>query len=205
MSLGPDYFADLYKKRDDPWRLQERWYEERKRALTVAALPRQRYSSALEIGCSVGALTEALAPRCDELLAVDIAQRAVEIAGERLSDQPHVSISQLDVSHAWPKGQRDLVVFSEVGYYFDAETLAALALRAAGSLAIDGVIVSCHWRHPVDDYPLSGDEARRIIREESGLVVVAHYIDQDFGLEVLAQRGYDSVAKREGLVEEQIS
>lgn len=200
MSLGPEYFAGLYAKRDDPWRLEERWYEQRKRALTVAALPRERFLSALEIGCSVGALTEALAARCDHLLAVDIAERAVQITQQRLAGNPGVSVAQLDASREWPKGERDLVVFSEVGYYFDAPTLAGLALRAAGSLSVDGIIVSCHWRHPVDDYPLSGDEARRLIREESGLVVIAHYIDQDFGLEVLAQRGYRSVAAREGLV-----
>jgi len=44
MTLGSDYFDDLYGRRDDPWRLAERWYERRKHALTVAALPRQRAS-----------------------------------------------------------------------------------------------------------------------------------------------------------------
>lgn len=200
MSLGVDYFDDLYSRRDDPWRLRDRWYEARKRAITVAALPQERFSSALEIGCSVGMLTEALAARCDTLLAVDVAARAVQVTRERLRGSAHVSVEQLDVSTGWPAGERDLVVFSEVGYYFDSATLGQLARQASSALSEDGIIVTCHWRYPVSDYPLAGDDARRIIREQSGLVQSAHYIDRDFGLEVLARRGLPSVAAREGLV-----
>lgn len=200
MTLGAEYFDGVYTGRDDPWRLADRWYEARKRALTVAALPRGRFASALEIGCSIGTLTAELAPRCDALLAVDIATRAVELARERSATFDQVTVEQRDVSRDWPEGQRDLVVFSEVGYYFDRATLGDLAARAAASLTDDGVIVTCHWRHPVDDYPLEGDEARNILREASGLVTLARYLDDDFGLEVLVHTTHRSVATREGLV-----
>jgi SAM-dependent methyltransferase len=200
MSLESGYFDRIYRKRDDPWRLAERWYETRKRALTVAALPRERFVSALEVGCSIGTLTEQLAPRCDQLMAVDIAARAVELAQKRLAPFSHVDVVQQNVARQWPPGERDLVVFSEVGYYFETDSLRQLAARAVASLSENGVIVTCHWRHPVEEYPLTGEEARTLIREASGLSSIASYVDDDFGLDVLALPGYASVATREGLV-----
>ena len=41
---------------------------------------RERYASAFEPGCSIGVLTAQLAPRCDRLLACDVAAAAVESA-----------------------------------------------------------------------------------------------------------------------------
>lgn len=55
------YFEDMYRRADDPWHLSERWYEQRKYDLTVAALPLPRYRRAFEPACSVGELTLRLA------------------------------------------------------------------------------------------------------------------------------------------------
>ena len=49
------YFADMYAGDDDPWGFDDRWYERRKYALTVAMLPDPRYRRALEPGCANGA------------------------------------------------------------------------------------------------------------------------------------------------------
>ncbi len=38
MSLDAQYFADLYAGNDDPWAFRTRWYERRKRELTLASL-----------------------------------------------------------------------------------------------------------------------------------------------------------------------
>ena len=61
MSLQPAYFDDMYAESPDPWGFRTRWYEERKFALTMAALPRRRYRRVFEPGCSVGMLTRLLA------------------------------------------------------------------------------------------------------------------------------------------------
>jgi SAM-dependent methyltransferase len=200
MTLGPDYFDELYSRRDDPWRLAERWYEKRKRALTLAALPHERYSRALEIGCSIGTLSAELAPRCDSLVAVDVSARAVDLARERLLPHPHVRAEVRNLPDDWPQGQFDLIVVSEVGYYFDEAALAALVDRCAASLIPDGVLLACHWRHPVDDYPLDGDRVHDLIRAAAGLTALAQYLDDDVRLEVFARGPGESVAQREGLV-----
>jgi protein-L-isoaspartate O-methyltransferase len=62
----------------------ERWYEKRKYAITLAMLPRPSYRHALELGCSVGVLTEALAARCDHVTATDIVQTALRETDGRL-------------------------------------------------------------------------------------------------------------------------
>ena len=68
-----------------------RWWStrlaRRARLALLYAVPRDPapLGRVLEIGCSVGTFTEALAPRCSDLLAIDISKRAVERAAERLS------------------------------------------------------------------------------------------------------------------------
>ncbi|WP_336493121.1 SAM-dependent methyltransferase, partial [Methylobacterium nigriterrae] len=66
-SVG-DHFDELHTRSDDPWSVRTRWYERRKRAITMASLPRKRFTRALEIGCSIGELSAELADRCDRLL-----------------------------------------------------------------------------------------------------------------------------------------
>ena len=63
-STDRTYFEQIYDHDPDPWGFESRWYEHRKYALTMAALPEPHYRSAFEPGCSIGVLTDLLAPRC---------------------------------------------------------------------------------------------------------------------------------------------
>lgn len=200
MTLGADYFDERYARRDDPWWLAERWYEQRKRALTLGVLPRARFASALEVGCSIGTLSAELATRCDRLLAVDISARAVELARERLAAAAGATAEVMAVPGEWPSGRFDLVVLSEVGYYLDEPDLAEVVRRSVEGLEADGVLVACHWRHPVADYPLTGDRVHEVIAEVSGLHRLGVYRDDDLVLEVFDAGSSGSVAAREGLV-----
>ena len=40
MSVATPYFDQLFAGNDDPWAFRQRWYEQRKRALTLAVLTR---------------------------------------------------------------------------------------------------------------------------------------------------------------------
>ena len=67
---APDDRLDrLHGDDADPWGAESRWYEQRKRSLLLAALPRPRFGRALEVGCSTGVLTEALLDRAETLVA----------------------------------------------------------------------------------------------------------------------------------------
>ncbi|HEV7951230.1 MAG TPA: bifunctional PIG-L family deacetylase/class I SAM-dependent methyltransferase [Glaciihabitans sp.] len=198
-SLPGAYFDATYARRSDPWGFETRWYENRKRALTLAALPAEHYESVFEIGCSIGVLTEQLAARSASLLSVDISQAAVERARDRLASQAHVTIERSDVGQRYPDRRFDLVVFSEVGYYFDEATLSTVINRIVESLGASGTVVACHWRHPVEDYPLTGDTVHEALRSHSGLARLAVHVEEDFILEVFSPDSR-SVASRTGLV-----
>ena len=198
-SLSGAYFDAAYARRPDPWGFETRWYENRKRAITLAALPAERYESAFEIGCSIGVLTELLAERCASLLAVDISQAAVDRARSRLIGSPQVTVERMDVGRRFPDRRFDLVLLSEVGYYFDTATLDEVLERIETSLGHSGTLVACHWRHPVDDYPLSGDDVHAAIRKRPGLTRIAVHVEADFVLEVFSPDGR-SVAERTGLL-----
>lgn len=201
MSLPGAYFDRIYAGSDDPWGFESRWYERRKRAVTSAALLRERYGDAFEPGCSVGVLTAMLATRCDRLLATDVSARALRLARARLDGVPGVELAELAVPDEWPSGRRfDLVVVSELGYYLDPPALDRLADLCAGSLAIGGELLLCHWRHPVADYPMRGDEVHERVRARTGLEVAVSHVEPDFELEVLTADGARSVARDTGML-----
>lgn len=164
-SLGRPYFEDLYAKTPDPWRFATSDYERAKYDATLAALPRSRYSRALEIGCSIGVLTRRLAARCDRLVATDIAEQPLRAARLRLADSPGVEFLRGAAPADWPHGTFDLIVLSEVVYYLSPTDVDAMADRVVGALQPEGDLVLVHWTDETD-YPLSGDAAvERLLRK----------------------------------------
>jgi SAM-dependent methyltransferase len=201
MSLPPSYFDEMYAASPDPWGLAHRWYEQRKYALTLAVLPRQRYRSAYEPGCSVGVLSEQLAGRCDRLLAADAALPAVRAARARLAGRPNAVVEHRAVPAEWPDGRFDLIVLSEIGYYLDLPDLGRLVRLAVEALEPGGDLVAVHWRHPVADYPLRGDAVHAAVAADHRLASTCRHVEADFLLEVFARTppAARSVAAVEGL------
>lgn len=179
----PSYFERLYAQSDDPWGFETSWYERRKYALTLATLPDERYRSAFEPGCSLGVLTEGLAGRCDQVLAADHTPAAVEAARRRLAHLPQVRVEQRSVPEEWPPGPFDLLVLSELGYYFDGPELDGLMQRAVGSLETSGAVIAVHWRGETD-YPLRAEETHVRIAATKGLTPLVHHEDAAFVLDV---------------------
>lgn len=103
-------------------------------------------------------LTAALAPRCDRLVAVDVAPVALEQARARCADLPNVRIETARVPDDWPEGCFDLILLSEVVYYLDRDDVKRLSRRIEASLHGSTDIVLVHWTGETD-YPLTGDEA----------------------------------------------
>src|SRR6266540_1280226 len=101
-AVTPGDLELLYTENPDPWDVTESWCERRKRELTVALLPKERYCRCYEPGCSIGELTKLLASRCDELLAVDCATVAVRRAREATVDLAHVRVEQAVTARSQP-------------------------------------------------------------------------------------------------------
>jgi SAM-dependent methyltransferase len=188
-TLEPAYFDALYESDPDPWRFASSAYERGKYALTISALPKQRYRSAFEVGCSIGVLTHALALRCDAVLAVDAAQAPIAVARNRCADRPTVRFEQMFVPKQWPGGVFDLILLSEFLYFLDEADLAGLAAKTATALAGSGDIVLVHWIGETN-YPLSGDQAADLFINlmAPSVEVVRRDRHASFRLDVLSRR-----------------
>jgi SAM-dependent methyltransferase len=201
MTVDAGYFRDRYAASPDPYGLAERWYEARKYAISVALLPRQHYGAAFEPGCSIGVLTTLLAPRCDRLLACDVVPAAVSSARARTAGMTGVQVERRAVPREWPPQSFDLIVLSELLYYFDDADLDEVLRLATGSLRPGGHLLAVHWRHPAP-HPRTGDEVHIRLAAHAGLARLAHYRDVDFTAEVYTRADGDlrSVAQAGGIV-----
>lgn len=199
------YFESMYRDTPDPWHLADRWYERRKYDLTLASLPLPRYRRAFEPACSVGELTARLAERCDQVLACDRVESAVATARRRTSALPHVDVRHLTLPDQWPAGHFDLIVLSELLYYFDTPTLHSVLDLAVEALEPHGTLVTVHWDHSVPDHLGTGSTLARIVGSVPGLTLTADHREDDFVLQVYERNSPDgaevpSPAAREGLV-----
>jgi nodulation protein S (NodS) len=200
--LPDEYFGRMYEESADPWQLQERWYEQRKFAITLALLPLPRFRHAFEPGCSVGVLTEQLAGRCDRVTATDLVPAALEATARRLKEAgvgEGVTLMRRSLDEDWPATDFDLIVLSEVGYYLEAAALRGILDRELPRLTDTATVVAAHWRHPVADYPMTGDETNDVIAASPGLHRIGGYRDDDVTVDVFDTATSASVAERTGV------
>jgi cyclopropane fatty-acyl-phospholipid synthase-like methyltransferase len=178
-----DYFRDMYDGSPDPWGFDRRWYELRKYAITMASLPRPMYRRALEPGCSNGALTERLAPRCEELIAFDFVVDAVQRCRERTSSDGGVEVRCESFPDFWPTGHGDLVVWSEVAYYLGDEQAAAALAGLERWLEVGGNVVAVHYTGATN-YPRRGADIVPWLDGADFLARRCHHVDDEFELGV---------------------
>jgi SAM-dependent methyltransferase len=158
-------FEAKYRRSGDPWDFAGSRYERDRYVLTLRSLMRRRYRRAFEPACSIGVLTAALAHRCDEVQAMDIAPSAVEIARGRCVNCPGVTISCADLAADCPRGPFDLIVFSELGYYFEEAPLKRIAESLSGALETGGELIAVHWLGISEDHLLHGNQVHTILKD----------------------------------------
>lgn len=189
-SLSSGYFDAVYAAKSDPWNFETSDYEREKYRATLAALPSPRYRRAFEIGCSIGVLTAMLAPRCDDLLAVDVTESALAQARRRLAEMPQVRIEKMAVPATFPSERFDLIVLSEVGYYWSAADLALACSRMLQALEAGGQLLLVHWTPPVHDYPLTGDAVHDHFLAEAAHAGFSHPVsrrEENYRLDLLVR------------------
>jgi SAM-dependent methyltransferase len=185
-TIPPQYFEDKYQSNIDPWKFRSSAYEREKYQATIAALNRPRYARALEVGCSIGVLTQLLARRCDTLIAIDAS--ATAIAAARETAPGNVSYEVGTLPQDFPPGAFDLIVLSEVLYYFVEADLQRVATLCLDALAPGGDIIACHWLGETN-YPLTGQAASDLFaaRVAASLPVRASLRDNVYRLERFSQ------------------
>ena len=158
------FFDRLYTERPDPWGLQASPYERAKYERTLQALPRRRWQHALEIGCSIGTLTERLQAIADRVTGVDVSAVALERARARV---PGATFLRAEVPEGWPHDAYDLVVLSEVLYFLRPDEVRAVAELVRRDLAPQGTVVLVNWTGP-NDRELDGEAAAALFTQAMG-------------------------------------
>ena len=186
--LGREYFEELYAGSEDPWSFETSEYERNKYERTISALGERRFHRALEAGASIGVFTRMLADRCDELLAVDVSERAVAAASERLSGQGHVRVERRTLPEEMPAGPFDLIVASEVLYYFPGEEMLAVLRGFERELAPGGALLAVHWRRETKTYPLQGDQVHELLAQNTRLQNKETIVEPDYRLDLFEDK-----------------
>jgi len=157
-TLSPDYFEDMFRATSDPWDLATSAYEQAKFDASITALGDRLYANGFEVGCAKGVLTAKLAPRCAALLSIDVSETALAAGRERNAHLTHVDFERMAFPAQRPNGQFDLVIWSEVAYYWDDADLERAATWLRSHLAPGGDVLLVHFTGDTD-YPQSGDDA----------------------------------------------
>jgi len=163
------------------WRFATSPYEQGRYARILDAIGERPVARAFEPGCSIGVLTEQLARRCDHVVASDVSPSAVAAAAARCAGLANVEIT-VSALPDLPQGTFDLIVFSEIGYYFDERGLMELLGDLTAILEPGGRLVAAHWTGRSPDHVLTGETVHHLIGCCRSLVLEA---DADGGRFIL--------------------
>jgi SAM-dependent methyltransferase len=186
--LGREYFDELYARSRDPWGFETSEYERNKYERTLSVLAQRRYRRALEVGCSIGVFTAMLTPLCDELLAVDVSEAAVAVARQRLAGFPNVRLELRSMPEETPQGPFDLVIASEVMYYWPEDVMLSALRRFEEVLAPGGSLLAVHWRKETKTYPLQGDEVHDLLLGHTRLANTTTIVEPEYRLDLFEDR-----------------
>ncbi len=167
-ATSQDFFDQKYRDNADPWHFATSDYELGRYRAILSALGSRRFHYAVEPGCSIGVLTAKLAEGCDAVSAFDLSPTAVAEARLRCSLFPQVTVTCQSFGACRPLGA-DLLLLSEIGYYFSRVELANIMNRCVGELAPSAAVVACHWIGHSPDHVLHGDEVHDIISQTAKL------------------------------------
>jgi 2-polyprenyl-3-methyl-5-hydroxy-6-metoxy-1,4-benzoquinol methylase len=168
------HFERLYQSNPDPWNFQASPYERSKYEQTHTALGDRRFTSGLEVGCSIGILSHMLATNCDRFLGVDFVESALQSARTRCADLPHASFERRQVPDSWPQDRFDLIVFSEVLYFLTQADIDRCARHVEASLLPNPTIILVNWLGKTDDPTTGDDAANRFIATTGKTLAVTH-------------------------------
>lgn len=187
-SQRAEYFERRYASANDIWHYGGRQDCHADYASTLAVLPQSVYKNGLELGCSVGAMTEYIASYCRQLTAVDCADSALAIARERCRCLDNVVFKQALIPNEFPVDRFDLITLCDMGYYLSLIDLYTSFDLITATLERGGHLLLVHRRGRIDDGPLDAETVHDYVRRYPGLESMVSVTHADYLLDVLQAR-----------------
>lgn len=195
----------------------------------LTALEEEDYlgGSLLELGCGTGRLTEKLAGRATSVFAVDLSDRMLSLAWERLEGRDNVTFSCQDMTRLRAPQSDACISLLDTFNYVDGAGLektldrlsvvlkpgAALAFDLNSSFRLLEEIGDRTWIYEKDDIFYSWESRREENRVESWLTFflkqdsgfydridehqVQYYHDPEMVVDLLAARGFEHIRIRD--------
>jgi len=141
-------FAPVYARAQrDAWGYEQRQFESRRFELIMKLASLVPARTALEVGCAEGHLTQRLSPLVRELVACDIVEEAVHRAEANCRECANVRFLCVDVRRQWPAGMFDLLIYSDVLYYFTKREVRNVVCESARHVSPNGhFLFANEWR-----------------------------------------------------------
>ncbi len=165
------FFEAKYQSESDPWNFLQCTYERARYDAILNTLRGRHYHRVFEPGCSIGVLTVCLADICDEIEASDFSPTAVKEARKRCENFSNVRIRCCTFSGQEDFSRFDLVVLSEIGYYFCAPDWRGLTGRCVATMNSGSTLLAAHWLGNSTDHQMSGDEVHEILASNASLLL----------------------------------
>ena len=182
-TTSADFFEAKYQAKSDPWNFSGSAYEQKRYQRILEMLDDRVYRYAFEPGCSIGILTRELAARCDFVEALDFSEAAVHLAKTRCQDLSNVSIIKASLKEHRPVQQPDLIILSEIGYYFSRSEWNEILKNLLADCMHPATVIACHWLGQSGDHVLSGDAVHESMNQQSNLKLIKRLRFEHFRLD----------------------
>ena len=180
------FLNKFYENKEDPFNFHSR-QEIEKYELTIKLLEGRTYARALEVGAAEGLFTEMMAPFCDQLIGLEVAEIAVRRAKDRLAHLQNVEFIQGALPMDMPDSSFDLIILSDILVYFPSDVLRAVALDLESVLRPGGVLFCMHYLGRIGA-PVLGAKAHEILKHQLSLPITYESRLEDAGP---SGQGYD--------------
>ena len=134
----------------DPWSLETSEHEQRRYERHLELLGDRRYGRVLEIGCGAGTFTRQLGPLAERLVAIEVAENAIERArGLGLPANVDYRVANAMDFDLVGEGPWDLVVLSDtieyLGWLYPCSEVARFAMQLFESVTAGGRCLLGSW------------------------------------------------------------
>lgn len=129
-NLDSQRYRRMYETSVEPWNYNHRGAEilRHKEIAQFLAEVQPKYDAGLDIGCSLGQLTQKLAPLCGQLFAFDVSLAAVQKARSRCQS-PHIRFLLAELPGLPFAGEKfDLIVAADAIHEFVPEVKREMAI-----------------------------------------------------------------------------